>query len=123
MGFRGGGAKLTPPQRILVFKYPSRDRVNPVYKIRISGENPNNNYFNYFTGKRRGIYFIKGLRDQFCLQTFRAQQGVFLGKIGQGNPWLSKIFNFPKQELFTILSSFEKENVQFFSGKNRRAGK
>ena len=28
MGFRGGGVKLTPPQRILVFKYPSRDRVN-----------------------------------------------------------------------------------------------
>jgi len=27
MGFRGGGGKLTPPQRILVFKYPSRDRV------------------------------------------------------------------------------------------------
>ena len=26
MGFRGG-VKLTPPQRILVFKYPSRDRV------------------------------------------------------------------------------------------------
>jgi len=28
MGFRGGGVKLTPPQRILVFKYPSGDRVN-----------------------------------------------------------------------------------------------
>ena len=29
MGFRGGGVKLTPPpQHILVFKYPSRDRVN-----------------------------------------------------------------------------------------------
>ena len=28
MGFRGGGGKLTPPQRILVFKYHSRDRVN-----------------------------------------------------------------------------------------------
>ena len=27
MGFRGGGVKLTPPQRILVFKYLSRDRV------------------------------------------------------------------------------------------------
>ena len=27
MGFRGG-VKLTPPQHILVFKYPSRDRVN-----------------------------------------------------------------------------------------------
>ena len=28
MGFRGGGGgKLTPPQHILVFKYPSRDRV------------------------------------------------------------------------------------------------
>ena len=27
MGFRGGGVKLTPPQHILVFKYPSRDRV------------------------------------------------------------------------------------------------
>ena len=27
MGFRGGGVKLTPPQRILVFKYPSGDRV------------------------------------------------------------------------------------------------
>ena len=26
MGFRGG-VKLTPPQHILVFKYPSRDRV------------------------------------------------------------------------------------------------
>jgi len=26
MGFRGG-VKLTPPQRILVFKYPSGDRV------------------------------------------------------------------------------------------------
>ena len=31
MGFRGGGVKLIPPQRILVFKYPSGDRVN-VYK-------------------------------------------------------------------------------------------
>ena len=30
MGFRGGGVKLTPPQRILVFKYPSRDRVNKI---------------------------------------------------------------------------------------------
>ena len=28
MGFRGG-VKLTPPQHILVFKYPSRDRVKP----------------------------------------------------------------------------------------------
>ena len=30
MGFRGWGVKLTlpPPQRILVFKFPSRDRVN-----------------------------------------------------------------------------------------------
>ena len=27
MGFRGGGVKLTPSQRILVFNYPSRDRV------------------------------------------------------------------------------------------------
>jgi len=28
MGFREGGVKLTPPPRhILVFKYPSRDRV------------------------------------------------------------------------------------------------
>ena len=26
MGFKGG-VKLTPPQHILVFKYPSRDRV------------------------------------------------------------------------------------------------
>ena len=29
MGFRGG-VKLTPPQHILVFKYPSRDRVKDV---------------------------------------------------------------------------------------------
>ena len=28
MGFREGGVTLTPPQHILVFKYPSRDRVN-----------------------------------------------------------------------------------------------
>ena len=27
MGFRGGG-QIDPPQRILVFKYPSGDRVN-----------------------------------------------------------------------------------------------
>ena len=27
MGFRGGGL-IDPPQHILVFKYPSRDRVN-----------------------------------------------------------------------------------------------
>ena len=31
MGFRGEGVKLPPPsQRFLVFKYPSRDRVNVV---------------------------------------------------------------------------------------------
>ena len=29
MGFRGRG-QIDPPQRILVFKYPSRDRVNGV---------------------------------------------------------------------------------------------
>ena len=29
MGFRGG-VNLTPPQRILVFKYPSRDRVKTI---------------------------------------------------------------------------------------------
>ena len=28
MEFRGGGQIEPPPQRILVFKYPSRDRVN-----------------------------------------------------------------------------------------------
>jgi len=28
MGFRGGGGQLDPPQHILVFKYPSRARVN-----------------------------------------------------------------------------------------------
>ena len=27
MGFRGGGGQIDPPQHILVFKYPSRDRV------------------------------------------------------------------------------------------------
>jgi len=27
MGFRGGG-QIAPPQHILVFKYPSRDRVD-----------------------------------------------------------------------------------------------
>ena len=32
IGFRGGGVKLTPPQRILVFKYPSRDRVKVTHK-------------------------------------------------------------------------------------------
>ena len=31
MGFRGG-IKLTPPQHILVFKYPSRDRVKQTHK-------------------------------------------------------------------------------------------
>ena len=35
MGFRGGGVKLTPPQRILVFKYPSRDRVKQLNKERL----------------------------------------------------------------------------------------
>ena len=30
MGFRGGGVNLTPPQPILVFKYPSKDRVNKI---------------------------------------------------------------------------------------------
>ena len=44
MGFRGGGVKLTPPQRILVFKYPAariglkyivsnRDRVKLSLKV------------------------------------------------------------------------------------------
>ena len=32
MGFRGG-VKVTPPQRILVFKYPSGDRVKNPQKI------------------------------------------------------------------------------------------
>jgi len=27
MGFRGGGGQIDPPPHILVFKYPSRDRV------------------------------------------------------------------------------------------------
>ena len=29
--FEGGGVKLTPPPHILVFKYPSRDRVKVYY--------------------------------------------------------------------------------------------
>jgi len=36
MGFRGGGVKLTPPQRILVFKYPSRDRVK-IDQVQVNG--------------------------------------------------------------------------------------
>ena len=32
MGFRGGG-QIDPPQRILVFKYPSRDRVNSLKRM------------------------------------------------------------------------------------------
>ena len=30
-----GGVKLTPPQRILVFKYPSRDRVKELGPVKI----------------------------------------------------------------------------------------
>jgi len=32
MGFRGGGQIDPPPQRILVFKYPSGDRVKTICK-------------------------------------------------------------------------------------------
>ena len=32
---------------------------------------------------------------------------MFLGKIGQGNPLLSKIYNFLKKRLFKNLSSFK----------------
>ena len=34
MGFRGG-VKLTPPQHILVFKYPSRDMVKELGPMKI----------------------------------------------------------------------------------------
>jgi len=30
MEFRGGGGQIDPPQHILVFKYPSRDRVKSI---------------------------------------------------------------------------------------------
>ena len=40
MGFRGGGwSQLDPPQHILVFKYPSRDRVNE-YEPRLKSPKP-----------------------------------------------------------------------------------
>ena len=37
-GIKRGGVKLTPPQRILVFKYPSRDRVKGGIYIHLQGE-------------------------------------------------------------------------------------
>ena len=41
-------------------------------------------------------------------------EGCFVDKIGRGNPWLRNIFNFPKKELYTILSSFEMKMRVFF---------
>ena len=48
--------------------------------------------YNYFTGKLGEFYFTKGSQDQFCLQNIQSAD-----KIGRWNPWLSKIFNFPKK--------------------------
>ena len=41
----------------------------------------------------------------------------FKDKIGRGNPWLSKYFNFPKKQLYTILSSVE-VNARIFFPEN-----
>ena len=34
-------------------------------------------------------------KANFAFKTSRTQEGCFVGKIGWGNPWLSKIFDFP----------------------------
>ena len=52
------------------------------------------------------LYFTKGVKNKFCIQNLSVRsQGCFVGKIGRGDHSLSKIFNFPKKELYAILSS------------------
>ena len=45
--------------------------------------------------KWREFSLTKDWQDQF--QSSRAQQEMFWGKVGRGNPWTSKIFDFPKK--------------------------
>ena len=49
---------------------------------------------------------LQGNYRIFTLQRVMRVEGYFAGQIGQGNPRRSKIFNFPKKLLYTVLSSF-----------------
>jgi len=60
-----------------------------------------NNHLLYFTGKLRKFYFTKGSQD-----------GYFLGKIGLGNPWWSKILKVSKKYIWHKSIVFWDENTQ-----------
>ena len=56
----------------------------------------------------------KGFPRPILLTHPECSEEFFVGKIGQGNPWVGKVFNFPKKELYIILSSFEMKIRDFF---------
>ena len=75
-----------------------------------------NNYLKLLYWEVKGILLYQGFPGPILpTKHLECSEGCFVGKIGRGNPWLSNIFNFPKKELYTILSFFEMKMRLFFS--------
>ena len=73
-----------------------------------------NNYLQLLSVK--GILPYQGFPWTFFVyKTYRAQRGMFLDKIGRGNPWLSKTFNFPKKYVVHNSIVFGDEHARIFS--------
>ena len=62
-----------------------------------------NNYLKLLYREFKGILPYQGF-----------SRPIFVSKICRGNLWLSKNFNFPKKQLFIILSSIEMKMHEFF---------
>ena len=52
---------------------------------------------NYFQGSQGNFTLPRVPKTNFVYKISRAQGGMFVGKIGQGNPWSSIIFDFAKK--------------------------
>ncbi len=75
-----------------------------------------NKYFPLLYREVKGILLYHGFtRPLLPTKHTESREGCFAGKIGRENPWLSYIFNFPKQ-------SVDMKMREFFERKLRRAG-
>jgi len=48
------------------------------------------------------VFIRTGKLREFYLPSPILLEGCSVGKVGRGNPWLSKNFYFPKKQLYTV---------------------